>query len=101
MADSIELDVCVCAKSFSCVQLLRTLWTVGLQAPLSKRFSRQEYWTGLWHPLLGDFPEPGKGPASLRFPVLAGSLPPVPPRKSIVYLNVKSESENVSPSVLR
>ena len=25
----------------------KTLWTVALQAPLSRRFSRQEYWSGL------------------------------------------------------
>ena len=28
-------------------QLFVTLWTIGLQAPLSMGFSRQEYWSGL------------------------------------------------------
>ena len=32
---------------FSRVQLLATPWTVAYQAPLSMRFSRQEYWSGL------------------------------------------------------
>ena len=32
---------------FSPVQLLVTLWTIVHQAPLSMRFSRQEYWSGL------------------------------------------------------
>ena len=32
---------------FSLVQLCATLWTVACQAPLSKEFSRQEYWSGL------------------------------------------------------
>ena len=30
-----------------CVWLFTTLWTVAHQAPLSKGFSRPEYWTGL------------------------------------------------------
>ena len=32
---------------FSRVRLFATLWTVAHQAPLSMRFSRQEYWSGL------------------------------------------------------
>ena len=92
---------CVCAQSFSRAQLRRTLWTVSLQASLIKRFSRQDYWSGLPHPAPGDLPEPEKEPASLRFPVLAGSLPPAPPRKSVANMNVKSQSKSVSPSVLR
>ena len=32
---------------FSHLELFVTLWTVACQAPLSKRFSRQEYWSGL------------------------------------------------------
>ena len=39
----------MCAKLFSRVQLHRILWTVGLQAPLSKRFSRQDYWSAEGH----------------------------------------------------
>ena len=31
---------------FSRVQLFATLWTVAHQAPLSKGFSKQEYWSG-------------------------------------------------------
>ena len=44
---------------FSCVQLFATLWTVANQAPLSKGFSRQKYWSGLPRPPLGDLPGPG------------------------------------------
>ena len=40
--------------SFSCVQFCATLWTVACQAPLSMRFSRQEYWSGLPCPPPGD-----------------------------------------------
>ena len=34
-------------------------WTVAHQAPLSKGFSRQEYWSGLPFISPGDFPDPG------------------------------------------
>ena len=48
------------------------------QASLSLGFSRQEYWSGLLFPTLGDFHNPKVQPVS---PVLAGrfftSLPPV------------------------
>ena len=47
--------------------------TVACQAPLSKRFSRQEYWSGLLFPFPGDLPDPGIEPWS---PALqADSLP--------------------------
>ena len=35
-----------------------------LQAPLSMRFSRQQYWSGLPFPSLGDLPDPGTKPES-------------------------------------
>ena len=41
------------------------------QAPLSRRFSRQEYWNGLSFPPPGDLPDPGMEPASLTSLVLA------------------------------
>ena len=46
-------------KSLSHVQLFATPWTVAHQAPLSMGFSRQEYWSGLPFPPLGDLPDPG------------------------------------------
>ena len=46
------------------VWLLATLWTVAYQAPLSMRFSRQKYWSGLPFPSPGDLPEPGIEPRS-------------------------------------
>ena len=47
-------------------------WTAALQAPLSMRFSRQGYWSGLPFPP-GDLPNPGIKPWS---PALqADSLP--------------------------
>ena len=56
---------------FSSVQLFVTLWTVAHMAPLSMRFSRQEYWSGLSCPPAGDLPDPGFEPASLMSPALA------------------------------
>ena len=60
--------VCVCVCAHACthphvcvhhVRLLVNPWTVGLQAPLSMEFSRQEYWRGSPFPLPGDPPNPG------------------------------------------
>ena len=42
-----------------CVRLFVILQTVGLQAPLSMEFSRQEHWSGLPFPSPGDLPDPG------------------------------------------
>ena len=44
------------------------LWTVACQAPLSKGFFRQEYWSRLPSPTPGDLPNPGIKPTSLVSP---------------------------------
>ena len=44
---------------FSHVRLLATSWTAAHQAPLSMRFSRQEYCSGLSFPSPGDLPNSG------------------------------------------
>jgi len=51
-----------------------TLWTAAHQAPLSKGFSRQEYWNGLPCSPPGDLPDPGIEPASLMSLALAGEF---------------------------
>ena len=43
-------------KSFSCVLLFATPWTVACQAPLSMGFSRQEYWGSQLSPFCQNFP---------------------------------------------
>ena len=43
----------------SCVQLFSTAWTVICQVPLSMRFSRQEYWSGLPFLPPRNLPDPG------------------------------------------
>ena len=55
---------------FSHVRLLMMLGNVARQAPLSMRFSRQEYWSGLPFPPPGDLPDPGIEPESFRSPAL-------------------------------
>ena len=46
-------------KSLSRVRLFAAPWTVAYQAPLSMRFSRQEYWSGWPFPSPGDLPDSG------------------------------------------
>ena len=60
------LSAFVVVESLSCVWLFVTLWIVACQAPLSMRFSRQEYWSGLPFPPPEDLPDPVIEPA---FPV--------------------------------
>ena len=59
---------------FICVWLCATLWSVACQAPLSKGFSRQKYWSGLPCPPSEDLPDPGIKPKSLKSPALAGGF---------------------------
>ena len=76
--------VCVCVHACSVTQLCPTLcgsWTVAYQAPLSVKFSRHEYWSGLPFPTSGDLPDSGietMSPASFW---QEDSLPLAPPRK--------------------
>ena len=57
-----HLDVCMCSIVF---QLFSTSWIVPHQAPLSMEFSRQDYWSGLPFPPIGDLPKPGIKPECL------------------------------------
>ena len=61
-----------CVWALSSVRLFVTPWTAARQAPLSMRFSRQEYWTGLPCPPPGDLLNPGVESMSLLPPALAG-----------------------------
>ena len=63
-----------------------TPWTVACQAPLSMRFSRQEYWSGFPFPSPGHLPDPGLKPES---PALqADSFSSEPPGKCPVNTSV-------------
>ena len=65
----------------SCIQPFATPWTVALQAPLSMRFSQQEYCSGLPFLPPGDLPNPGIEPTSPMSPTLAGGFTTGPPGK--------------------
>ena len=68
-----------------------TPWTVAHQSPLSRGFSRQEYWNGLLCPHPGHLPDPGIEPTSLMFPAWA------PPRKEALPLAELNENlENLN-----
>ena len=64
-----------------CLTLCNPVDYIALQAPLSMGFSRQEYWSELPFPSLGDLPDLGIKPTS---PALAGVFfttePPGKPR---------------------
>ena len=68
-----QSDSCACVVGhFSHVQLFVTPWTVACQASLCMGFSRQEHWSRLLCPPLGELPEPVIKPAALTSPGLAG-----------------------------
>ena len=56
------------------IRFLVTPWIAAHQAPQSMGFSRQEYWSGLPCPPLGDLLHPGIKPASLMSLALAGGF---------------------------
>ena len=59
---------------FSHGRLCATPRTVDHQAPLSKGFSREEYWSKLPCPLPGDLPHPGIEPTSSESPAQQDSF---------------------------
>ena len=61
------MHVCVC--SIASVVSVAT-WTVACQTPLSMKFSRQEYCSGLPFPFPGDLTDPGTKSTSPVFPAL-------------------------------
>ena len=68
----------------SCLTLA-TPWTADYQTPLSLGFSRQEYWSMLPFPSLGDLPDPGIESVSLVSPALVGGFSTTaPPRKTVL-----------------
>ena len=64
---------------YTYVQCFLTPWAVSHQPPLSMRFFRQEYWSGLPFPTPGDLPDPRIEPTSLASPTLAGGFFSTPP----------------------
>ena len=60
----VSTHACV-LSCFSCVRLCGPMDYIALQAPLSMRFHRQEYWSGLSCPPPGDLLHPGTEPTSV------------------------------------
>ena len=80
-------------KWLSRVRLFATPWTVAYQTPPSIGFSRQEYWSGLPFPSLGDLLNPGTEP---RSPTLqADSLPSEPPGTGSIPGSGRSTREGI------
>ena len=76
---SVCVCVCVCVYVRACAHALaQSCLTLSNprecspQAPLSMKFSRQEYWSVLLFPIPRDLPESGIKPMSLVSPALAG-----------------------------
>ena len=83
----LPIHVCVSAQLFSLVQFFATLWTVACQAPVSVRFFRQEYWSGLPFFPPGNLSNLGTEPTSPVSPALQmDSLPVEPLKKSFLYM---------------
>ena len=83
--DLVCVCVCVCAcacawmhmhmlSCFNHVQLFVTIPTIACQAPLYKKFSKQEYWSGLPCPPSADLPHPTIKLMFLASPALAGGF---------------------------
>ena len=76
-------------QSLSHVLLFEIPWTVALQAPLSMKCPREEYWSRLPFPTPGYLPYPGIKPESLVSPALAGGFfTTEPPGKPMVHLKL-------------
>ena len=75
----------VVVQSLSCIRFFVTLWTAACQAPLSMGLSRQEYWSGLPFPPLGDLP----------YLVIEPTSPVSPALQAVLYLLSHQGSPNV------
>ena len=92
LISNIRMFYSSCVFSCSVVsRLFVTPWTLASQAPLSKEFSRQEYWSwvGLPFPTPGHLPDPGIEPESLASPAMTGRFSATaPPGKPIFISHV-------------
>ena len=83
-----EVLIITVVSSLSHVQLFETPSTVALQAPVSVRFPRQEYFSGLPFASPGDLPDPEMDPGS---PALqADSLLSEPPGKPYLFVALQN-----------
>ena len=66
--------VCVHTQLLNHVWLFEIPWTIACKAPLTRRFSRREYWSGFPFPPPEDLPDPGVKPEYPAYPALAGGF---------------------------
>ena len=86
MTPPLWLKLTLTLKSLSHILLFATPWIVAYQAPPSIEFSRQESWSGLSFPSLGDLPYSGikAGSPALRADTLSSEPTGKPPNSSKV-----------------
>ena len=77
------------AQLLSYIQLFATPWTAAHQAPMSTEFFRQEYWSRLPFPPLGDLPNPG---TESMFPALVGEFFTTEPPEKLTYLHRRNKN---------
>ena len=86
---------CIRTCTLSRVWVFTTPWTVAHQASPSMGFSRQDYWSGLPLPSIGDLPDPEIKSVGLASPALAGRVfITTSPGKPIFCLIVIVDSAN-------
>ena len=73
-----------------------TPWTVAPQAPVSVGFPRQEYWSGLPFPSLGDLPNPDIEPMSPASPALTDGIFTTAPPGSPILINELKKKKNTN-----
>ena len=76
--------------ALSCVWLFAIPWTVACQVPLSMGFSKQEYWSGLPFPSLGDLSDPG---IECMFSALAGGFFAIEPPGKPLWFKTEQQKE--------
>ena len=97
--ETLTYAVCVCVCVRACVRaqsLFETLWIVNHQAPLSVKFSSQEYWRELLFLTPGDLPDSGLEPTSLAYPSLAGGFSTTAPPGSPLTWGQFSPDQSLS-----
>ena len=80
-------------QSLSHVQFFVIPSFVDRQAPLAMVFPRQEFWSCLPFPPLGDLPDPGIEPGSPALQV--DCLPLAPPGKQLLYVKLYYYNQSV------
>ena len=80
--------IVVCVRSVVSDSLRPHVLYVAHQAPLSKGFPRQEYWSGLPFPSPGDIPDPETEPMPPASPALAGRFLITTPSGKCCYTDV-------------